>query len=114
MKVESPLLTKELIAKYFREERVSLTKHFIDEMLEEELGEISTSELIEAAADLELLKEYPDDKPYPSVLVLGFTKKGRPLHFVCARDDSRDVIILITIYEPREELWIDYRERKET
>ncbi len=99
------------IEKYFRDEKILFSKHFIQEMQEEELGGISVDELIEASVAPEIIKEYPEDKPYPSMLILGFTKSGRPLHFVCARDEMRDVLVLITIYEPRIELWADHRRR---
>jgi hypothetical protein len=78
------------------------------------LGEISVDELLEAALVPEILRYYPEDKPYPSLLALGFTASDRPLHFVCARDETKDILVLITIYEPTAELWIDNRERKET
>ena len=40
---------------------------------------ISEQEIREAAADSELIENYPDDKYSPSALLLGFTAGGRPV-----------------------------------
>jgi len=53
-------------------------------MLAEEFGIISDSEVGEAMDSPELLEEYPEDRPYPGCLLLGFTTAGRPLHVVAA------------------------------
>ncbi len=60
----------------------------------------------------EVIEEYPDDRPYPSRLVLG-SREGRPLHVVAAENAEDRETIVITAYEPDAELWEqDYRERK--
>ena len=52
------------------------------------------------------IKEYPDDKPYPSRLILGW-KEGKPLHVVAAET------IIITVYQPDPTLWnADFRSKK--
>jgi hypothetical protein len=49
------------------------------------------------------IKEYPEDKPYPSFLVLGFIN-DRPIHIVASIDDYENCYI-ITTYEPEAKLW---------
>jgi len=44
-----------------------------------------------------IVKEYPDDKPYPSILIFGKTNRERPLHIVCAYDSEEDHTIVITV-----------------
>ena len=56
-------------------------------MLAEEFGIITDGEVGEAMESPEPLEEYPDDRPYPSCLLLGFTNAGRPLHVVGAYDE---------------------------
>lgn len=107
------MLTVEQIKYYFHEERVIYSDHSIGEMLLEELGEIIVEDIVEAASNPEILNTYPEDKPYPSVLFLGFTKNSRPIHIVCALDEMLDKIVLITVYEPKPELWINNRIRRE-
>lgn len=51
-----------------------------------------------------VVEEYPDDKPYPSRLVLGWAR-GRPLHLVLADPTVEGDTILVTLYEPDLERW---------
>jgi len=53
-------------------------------MREEEFGPITDHELYEAICTGEVIESYPDDAPYPSVLIFGTTNASRPLHTVCA------------------------------
>lgn len=60
----------------------------------------------------EVIQNYPDDKPYPSSLILHFMKK-RPYHVVVAFDEDSGNCIIITVYEPSPKLWEnDYKTRK--
>jgi len=60
----------------------------------------------------ETIEHYPDDKPYPSRLVLGWVG-GRPLHVVVADNKKERTWIVITIYEPDPTLWEEgFRRRK--
>lgn len=42
---------------------------------------ISEQEIREAGALAEVIEDYPEDKYSPSALLLGFSARGRPLHF---------------------------------
>lgn len=58
------------------------------------------------------IAEYPDDKPFPSSLLLGFID-DRPLHVVTAYDEEVDTCYVISVYEPDTELWeSDFATRK--
>jgi transcription elongation factor Elf1 len=57
-------------------------------MVTEAFGVITDSEGGEAVASAGLVEEYPDDRPYPSCLLLGLTGTGRPLHLVAAYDEG--------------------------
>jgi len=52
----------------------------------------------------EVIREYKDDKPYPSFLILGFTD-NRPLHLLVAQDSDTGICIMVTAYEPDKNLW---------
>jgi hypothetical protein len=59
------------------------------------------------------IKEYPEDKPYPSFLVLGFINNS-PLHVVGSTDKPGNCYI-ITAYKPDIKLWDDnFTTKKET
>jgi len=64
---------------------------------------IRTEEIEAVLVSGQVIKEYPDDKPYPSFLMLGFSS-NRPLHIVASTDKSVNCNI-ITTYEPDAALW---------
>ena len=98
----------------FDAEAVYYTQHAKTEMENEEYGPILDSEIHEAIRSGELVEEYPDDQPYPSALIFGSTKNGRPLHTVCAYNEEEEAIIVITAYQPDPRRWIGFRSRRTT
>ncbi|MBI3797083.1 MAG: DUF4258 domain-containing protein [Deltaproteobacteria bacterium] len=81
-------------------------------MREEEFGPITDQEVYEAICTGEVIETYPDDTPYPSILILGTTTAGRPLHTVCAYDSEHDQAVVVTVYQPDPDRWEDRRRRK--
>ena len=63
------------------------------------------SDIYEIMYGLEVIEEYPDDFPYPSCLVLGFTKSKKPIHIVFSVDEEDKTIFIIRIYEPDRQKW---------
>ncbi|UTY26914.1 DUF4258 domain-containing protein [Treponema denticola] len=60
-----------------------------------------------------IIKEYPDDTPYPSRLILGYDS-NRPIHVVSAYDQNDDIEYIITVYEPNTQLWTsDFTKRRD-
>lgn len=61
----------------------------------------------------EVIENYPDDRPYPSRLVLGW-QETRAVHVVAARNEEDDETIVITVYEPDPKKWeSDFRRRRD-
>lgn len=89
--------------------RFEFSKHALDQSI---LREITLQELHEAILDGEVIEDYPEDKYGPSCLVFGRTKSDRPLHVQCSHP-SREIIKIITLYQPDPEQWIDYKVRRE-
>ena len=54
--------------------------------------------------------EYEDDKPCPSLLMLGFIG-SRPIHVLAALCEQH--VRIITTYEPETAKWTNFRLRKE-
>jgi len=79
----------------------------------EKFGHILEKEVYEAVCSGEVVEVYLEDVPYPSVLILGRTETNRPLHIVSAYSQEEDLVIVVTVYHPDPDLWIDYRRRKE-
>ena len=85
------------------------TKHALDQSI---LRGITVQELREAIATGEVIEDYPEDKYGPSCLVFGLTKSNRAVHIQCSHP-SRELVKIITLYQPDPEQWIDYKVRRE-
>jgi len=72
---------------------------------------ITTLDIEHVILNGEIIEQYPEDEPFPSCLIFGLTERGRPLHVVCA---NADVVKIITVYEPHEDEWIDFKRRKKS
>ena len=73
---------------------------------------IKEKEVTEAILNGTVIENYPEDEPYPSCLINGTTGRGRPLHIVCALAEEEDILIIITVYKPDPEKWIENKRRK--
>ena len=77
-------------------------------MRTEEFGRIREKEVFEAVMMDEVIEEYGDDKPYPSVLIYGRAQNERPpLHVVYAYsgEDRAEAIEISTYRESFEGGW---------
>lgn len=60
----------------------------------------------------EIIQFYPDDKPFPSCLICGFDADNHPIHSVWAYNSNKSLAILITVYRPNPNLWVNWRQRR--
>lgn len=62
----------------------------------------------------EVIEDYPTlHRPLPDCLALGWLAPRRPFHAVLAVDNERDVLVVITVYQPSLEEWeYDRKTRK--
>lgn len=93
-------------------QKLKFSSHAKEEMLYDEYGVIREHEISEAIKTGEVIEEYPKDRPYPSFLIFGKTRVNRPLHIVCAVVKPEKTLVIITVYQPNPERWINYRGRK--
>jgi len=70
---------------------------------------VSTDDLITIISSGEIIEEYSDDEPCPSVLIMGFIDEVA-YHTVIAL--CEDHIRVITVYIPEQDKWIEYRRRR--
>jgi hypothetical protein len=54
----------------------------------------------------EIIEQYQDDKPYPSCLI--YTDSEGPLRSVWASNDTNSWAVLITVYRPDPQRYLDY------
>ena len=77
--------------------------------LEERAHRNITAEMIIEAVghdDPEICEDYPDDRPWPACLILGWTRDGTPLHVVVAYFEGQTKIV--TAYaHPDADIWYD-------
>lgn len=90
--------------------RLVFRKHALQRMFERNIR----VEDVEAALETgRTIAEYPDDKPYPSRLILG-KSTDRQLHVVVAENIQQREGIVVTVYEPDSTQWEEGLERRKT
>lgn len=93
-------MTKNLDLERMREAiqagRVEWQRHALERMARRG---IRREEVFQAMLTGERIEDYPDTKPFPSALFLGWSRV-RPLHVVAAYDSLGDRAFIITVYEP--------------
>jgi hypothetical protein len=91
-------------------DRFEWRKHMLQRLAERD---ISQEYVLKVLFIGERIEDYPDDKPYPSALFLGWIK-NRPMHVVAALDEDNNWAYIITAYEPSLEFFEpDYKTRRE-
>ena len=80
---------------------VVFTVHAIKRMFRRRISEQD----VHAVANTgEVIEQYPDDSPYPSILLLGRVN-SRPLHVLLADNVLEKTVIIVTAYEPDDLRW---------
>jgi hypothetical protein len=88
---------------------IVLRLHAVKRMAKRAISEEDIRTVVTSGKTIE---EYPNDMPYPSRLLLGWSG-NRPLHVVVAENIEQQQVIVITVYEPDAERWTsDYARRK--
>ena len=80
---------------------IIFTGHSIQRIFERE---IEPEDIEVSVANGEIIEEYPDDKPYPSFLILNFIN-GEPIHVVFSFDKDNGTIYIVTAYFPDISIW---------
>ena len=91
-----------------RLENIAITEHARLRLYERQ---ITVDDIINGIETGEIIKQYEDDKPYPSCLLLGFFVQSKYIHIVVSCDT--EFIYLITAYFPNPAIWEnDFKRRK--
>jgi DNA-directed RNA polymerase beta' subunit len=87
----------------------AITKHAKNRLLERG---ISVADVQNAIQTGEIIKQYEDDKPFASCLLLGLTEKNDNIHVVASIDN--EYLYIITAYYPDIDEWeSDLKTKKE-
>ena len=96
------------LRKINRLECIIITQHSRKRLAERE---IRIEDILHLINNGEIIEDYPDDKPFPSCLVLGKVD-DKAIHVVVSTDG--DNIYIVTAYIPSENKWMpDMKTRKE-
>ena len=88
--------------------QVTYSRHAVERMFQRGISPETVSALLQSG---DVIASYPDDKPYPSVLLLGFVQQ-QPVHAVVARDPVTGTCYVVTVYCPDPLLWeSDFRKK---
>ena len=98
----------ESIVNAIRSSRVRITDHAVEEAFDDSL---TYEEIYSSVIQGEIIENYPNDKPYPSCLILGKNFSDKPIHSVWAYNPENLWAVLITVYRPDSERWIDWKVR---
>jgi hypothetical protein len=97
------------IVNAIRQKQIRITDH-ADE--ESHADHLTFDEVFFSVLQGEIIEDYPTDKPYPSCLVYGNSFKGEPIHSVWAYNPGTQWAVLVTVYRPDPNRWINWRERR--
>lgn len=97
------------IVEAIRTNRVRISDHADEEA---EADRLSFDEIYFSVLHGEIIEDYPSDKPYPSCLIYGETFSGDPVHSVWAYNEQNQWVVLITVYRPDPDRWINGRIRR--
>lgn len=90
-------------------EQIAITEHARRRLIERG---ISVNDIIRCIDTGEIIKQYEDDRPFPSSLILGTSIDGKYIHVVASHDS--EWIYLITAYHPDTDVWgPDFKTRRE-
>lgn len=97
------------LRKLYKYDMVFLTAHC---SLRLEQRDITEDDIESALNNGEIIEQYPDDYPWSSCLILGYSN-NRPLH-ICL-GSNEEAAKLITAYWPDPDKWSDdFKQRKES
>ena len=98
----------ESIRAMYTNRAVEPTQHFHNR-IKERL--IKHADIRSAIMNGEIIEQYLDDYPNPSVLILGYTRDNGPLHVAVGMADNK--LWLITAYFPTLDIWeADFKTKK--
>ncbi|MDO4555692.1 MAG: DUF4258 domain-containing protein [Lachnospiraceae bacterium] len=99
----------DVLRQYFEEDKVVITNHASERFRQRN---IRMKDIRAGVKTGEIIEQYPEDFPFPSCLILGYTCDKRPIHIVMSDEGTSSRII--TAYIPDNNKWkFDFKPRKE-
>ena len=101
------MINLDLIVEAIRADRIRITDHADEEAAADR---VSIEHALNSIAAGEILEQYPGEQPYPSCLI--YSQSDGPLHSVWAYNEKNSWAVLITIYRPDPQRWLNWRVRR--
>ena len=92
-----------------RDGKIRITDHAEEAAVDDHL---SWDDIFYSVDSGEVIEDYPSDKPYPSCLIFGKSSKAEPIHSVWAYNPANQWCVIITVYRPAEDVWVNWRIRR--
>ncbi|GAB4428492.1 MAG: hypothetical protein Kow0031_08730 [Anaerolineae bacterium] len=99
----------QLFIEAIQSNRVRITDHADEEA---QADKLKFDEVYFSVLHGEIIESYPGDHPFPSCLIFGTTFGGDPVHSVWAYNTNSQWAVLITVYRPDPDRWINWRQRR--
>ena len=94
------MLSIENLRKLCHDKNIAMTKHANNRLRERS---IDIDDVKHAILCGEIIRQYEDDKPFPSCLILGAAGNDKSIHVVASIDF--EMLYIITAYHPDENEW---------
>ncbi len=99
----------EKLQEYYKQDRVIISIHAQERLRQRG---IKQKDIKNCIATGEIIEQYPDDFPFPSCLIFGYTINNKILHVVAS--DEGTISRIITAYFPdNDKFENDFKTRKE-
>jgi hypothetical protein len=100
---------RDLLQETIKKGRIEWQRHALEKMMERGISREAVKDVL---LNGEIITNYPDDKPYPSALFLGWVN-NQPFHVVVSLDSTTGWCFIITAYKPdTEHFESDYKTRR--
>lgn len=97
------------IIEAIHEQRIRVSDHADVDAHEDRL---SCKDVYQSVLQGKIIEDYPTDTPYPSCLIYGQNITGDPIHSVWAYNPDNRWAVLIKVYRPDPNQWINWIERR--
>ena len=102
-------MKRDILEDAIKKGRIEWQRHALEKMMERSISRRAVKEVLLRG---EIIENYPDDKPYPSALFLGWIE-NQPFHVVVSLDPITGYCFIITAYKPGTEYFEkDYKTRR--
>ena len=88
--------------------RIRITDHADEEAQNDDLG---FDQIYFSVIHGEIIEDYKNDKPFPSCLIFGKSFSGEPIHSVWGFNENNQWAVLITVYCPDPNRWLNWKQR---